>query len=73
MGIQNEETIQCLRPSHAPGATSMCASIDGGVVGRGSTDPAEMEAVIWQKALFKAHLEFMAEKLKTMGVSWNLW
>jgi hypothetical protein len=31
-----------------------------------------MGAVIWQKAFFKAHLEFMAEKLKKkMEAAWG--
>jgi hypothetical protein len=42
----------------------MCASIEGRSAGKGSSDPVEMGVMIWQKAFFKAHLEFMAEKLK---------
>jgi hypothetical protein len=38
--------------------------MEGAVAGKGASDPVEMGAVIWQKAFFKAHLEFMAEKLK---------
>ena len=65
MGNQLEETIECPCPCHASGgACSMCASIEGGIAGKGASNPVEMGAVIWQKAFFKAHLEFMAEKLK---------
>ena len=42
----------------------MCASIEGGSATKSSSDPVEMGSMIWQKAFFKAHLEFMAEKLK---------
>ena len=42
----------------------MCASMEGGATGRIASDPVEMAVMIWQKAFFKAHLEFMAEKLK---------
>ena len=43
---------------------AMCASMEGGVARNASSDPVEMGVMIWQKAFFKAHLEFMAEKLK---------
>ena len=42
----------------------MCASMEGGAVGKVASDPVEMGVKIWQKAFFKAHMEFMAEKLK---------
>ena len=65
MGDRIEETMECPCPCHASGgACSMCASIEGGISRKGSSDPVEMSAMIWQKAFFKAHLELMAEKLK---------
>jgi hypothetical protein len=65
MGIQHEEVLECPCPCHASGSTcAMCASMEGGVAGKVSSDPVEMGVMIWQKAFFKAHLEFMAEKLK---------
>ena len=73
MGIQHEETMKCECPCHeCRGTCSICASIEGGGAGRGSSNPVEMGAVIWQKAFFKAHLEFMAEKLKKkMEAAWG--
>lgn len=38
--------------------------MEGGVARNASSDPVEIGVMIWQKAFFKAHLEFMAEKLK---------
>jgi hypothetical protein len=65
MGIQHEETLECPCPCHASGGTcAMCASMEGGAARKVPSDPVEMAAMIWQKAFFKAHLEFMAEKLK---------
>jgi hypothetical protein len=65
MGNQHEETLECPCPCHASGSTcAMCASMEGGGAGKASSDPVEMAAKIWQKAFFKAYLEFMAEKLK---------
>jgi hypothetical protein len=65
MGSEHEGTMSCPCPCHGSGGMcSMCASIEGGHTAKGSSDPVEMGAMIWQKAFFKAHLEFMAEKLK---------
>jgi hypothetical protein len=65
MGIQHEETLECPCPCHGSGSTcAMCASMEGGVARNASSDPVEIGVMIWQKAFFKAHLEFMAEKLK---------
>jgi hypothetical protein len=65
MGIQHEEAMECPCPCHASGGTcAMCASTEGGPAGKVASDPIEMGVMIWQKAFFKANLEFMAEKLK---------
>ena len=57
--------MECPCPCHESGSTcSMCASMEGGIVGKGSSNPVEMASLIWQKAFFKAHVELMAEKLK---------
>jgi hypothetical protein len=65
MGNEHEETTECPCPCHTSGgACSMCASMEGRAAGKAPSEPVEIGAMIWQKAFFKAYLEFMAEKLK---------
>jgi hypothetical protein len=64
MGSQHEEKMECPCPCHESGGTcSICASTEG-KNGSAVTDPVEIGALMWQRAFFKANMEFMAEKLK---------
>lgn len=52
----------CPCPCHSVGAASCagCASMHGAK----GIDPVEIAVIMWQKAFFTAHMEFMTEKLK---------
>lgn len=70
--IGTEQSIQnCPCLCHESGQTcSMCASMEGY---RGSTtNTMEMTITVGRQAFFKAHVEFMAEKLrKRMEAQWG--